>query len=665
MKHHVVLVASLCVCVILRCGIAIEPTHARFPEYRFVTSTPDVQDMWPCFTPDSRSLLFTRAPDRKTWALFKVALDGGNPSPFPESAPAFGTRANWSAKHNLVAFNGQPSQGRFNLTLMRGDGTGLRVLESDAISDQMTYPSWYPDGKSIAVVDFAGNEESSIKRIDVEEGTVVTLTNSKTHWAGVPRVSPDGNTIVMCGQLRRGQRYSQYENQIWFLNGEGELRPLDSKRGWAPFWSPNGKWIVFASDRASAAGKWAIFVASPDGTIVRQLTSPELNAGHPTWSPDGKWIAFFAEHTAGNSDRGLAVIAADAALSLVRTEPKTSELDEYFQPPTKYANDLGDFRSPLKINDGSEVKSVEDWQRRRQEIRDRWHGIMGPWPPLIEKPKIEYIKTERREEFTQHQVRVEMSSELMEPAILLVPDGKGPFPAAVVPYYEPETGAGLGKELRDFGYQLTKRGFVTLSIGGREPRRSLQGESSIQRLSFEAYAAANCHTALASLPTVDAQRIGIVGHSYGGKRAMFASCLYDKFACAAWSDGGIVFDEKRGNVNYWEPWYLGYDTGLQQQRKAGIPNENNPRTGSYKQLVEAGLDLHELHALMAPRPFLVSGGAEDQPERWKALNHSIAVNKFLGYQNRVAMTNRTGHAPTLESNEQIYQFFERILKPKP
>ena len=48
-----------------------------------------------------------------------------------------------------------------------------------------------------------------------------------------------------------------------------------------------------------------------------------------------------------------------------------------------------------------------------------------------------------------------------------------------------------------------------------------------------------------------------------------------------------------------------------------------------------GRDLHELHALMAPRPFLVSGGSEDQPERWKALNHAVAVNKLLGVENRV------------------------------
>jgi hypothetical protein len=65
---------------------------------------------------------------------------------------------------------------------------------------------------------------------------------------------------------------------------------------------------------------------------------------------------------------------------------------------------------------------------------------------------------------------------------------------------------------------------------------------------------------------------------------------------------------------------------------------------------------------MAPRPFLVSGGSEDQPERWIPLNHAIAVNKFLGYESRVAMTNRERHSPTPESNEQMYSFFEYFLK---
>jgi hypothetical protein len=78
-------------------------------------------------------------------------------------------------------------------------------------------------------------------------------------------------------------------------------------------------------------------------------------------------------------------------------------------------------------------------------------------------------------------------------------------------------------------------------------------------------------------------------------------------------------------------------------------------------MVETGRDLHELHALIAPRPFLVSGGSEDPPARWLALNHVLAVNQLLGRTNRVVFTSRAAHTPTVESNEQIYAFFEHFL----
>lgn len=180
-------------------------------------------------------------------------------------------------------------------------------------------------------------------------------------------------------------------------------------------------------------------------------------------------------------------------------------------------------------------------------------------------------------------------------------------------------------------------------------------------MSYLAYIAANCHTVLAQRPEVDPARIGVMGHSYGGKWAMFASCLYDKFACAVWSDGGVAFDETRNAVNYWEPWYLGLDP--QQSRRPGLVTAANGRTGSYRAIFESGHDLHELHALMAPRPFLVSGGSEDGAVRWTALNHAVAVNRFLGYEHRVAMTYRPAHSPTTESNEQAFRFLAHFLRP--
>lgn len=346
------------------------------------------------------------------------------------------------------------------------------------------------------------------------------------------------------------------------------------------------------------------------------------------------------------------------------------EIAPFFKPPRELADDFGNYRSPLRFYDGTPVKRPADWQKRRQEILETWQEIMGPWPSLIDKPKVEYLAKQRRENFTQYQVCVEIApNQQTVNGYLLVPDGKGPFPAVLVAYYDAETGVGLGKEFRDFGFQLTKRGFITLSIGTpdfcslRPPYKPLyqsgQGQTQLQPLSALAYVAANCYNAMASVEQVDSKRIGIIGHSYGGKWAMFASCLYEKFACAVWSDPGIVFDETRANVNYWEPWYLGYEPDRQRQR--GIPSKTNPRTGAYKKLFLQAHDLHELHALMAPRPFLVSGGSEDTSERWKALNHTIDVNKLLGYTHRVAMTNRKGHSPTRESNEQIYLFLEHFL----
>jgi hypothetical protein len=315
---------------------------------------------------------------------------------------------------------------------------------------------------------------------------------------------------------------------------------------------------------------------------------------------------------------------------------------------------------------------------------------MGPWPALIDHPKIETVKVTRRANVTQHQLRlgVALDGEMVD-AFLLVPDGKGPFPAVVVVYYDAQTGVGLGAKNRDYGWHLAKRGFIVLSLGrpsagvNLDDANQAKGTSylgpagkavRVQPLSALAYLAANAHAWLARRTDVIAARIGIVGHSFGGKWALFASCLYERFACAVWSDPGIVFDERNrrkenpgGSVNYWDVWYLGFELGdIADPKDPGpfrkLPSEGQARTGAYKKLVEAGHDLVELHALMAPRPFLVSGGTADMPERWPALNHAVAVNRLLGFENRVAMTNRKEHGPSEKDNEQVYRFLDWWLK---
>ncbi len=345
----------------------------------------------------------------------------------------------------------------------------------------------------------------------------------------------------------------------------------------------------------------------------------------------------------------------------------------FFSPPPQFQDKYGDYRSPLKFYDGHFVQNQADWNKRREEILVRWHEMMGLWPQFIRDQKMQVLEVTKKDGYSLNHIRFYWTPLEQTEGYLLLPDGEGKKPAVITVFYEPETAAGFGRPTPDldFAHQLAKRGFVTLSLGTTSTTNSKTysiyypdiKNSKIQPLSVLAYAAANSWYLISKLPEVDSTRIGILGLSYGGKWAMFSSCLFEKFACGVWMDPGIVFDESQSSVNYWEPWYLGYYPPPWDNtwRKKGIVPDAK---GLYPKLVSGGYDLHELHALMAPRPFLVSGGNLDTPERWIALNHTVAVNKILGFQNRVALTSRPTHLPNSESNEQAYLFLEYFLKYK-
>ncbi len=359
----------------------------------------------------------------------------------------------------------------------------------------------------------------------------------------------------------------------------------------------------------------------------------------------------------------------------VSLEKLRQSFDRFTAPPAEFAGQYGKYRSPLRFSDDTMVTTGDDWARRRREILEKWHRRLGAWPELPARPNVKRLESVERDGYTEHHLHIEVLPDgTLSDAYLLVPNGKGPFPAVFVPFYEPHSSIGRDAKARnsyDYGLQLVRRGFVTLSIGtpgGAEKPKADTRELLIragvelhrQPLTLLAYAAAVCHTLLAQMPEVDPARIGIIGLSYGGKWSIFAACLYDKFACAVWSDPGIVFDESNGSVNYWEPWYLGYAPDV--LRKPGIPSAENPRTGLYKDLIDAGDDLVDLHALMAPRPVLVGGGTADPPRNWQALNHLMAVNRLLGYEGRVVMTTRAPHLPTPEALLQELDFLEYWLK---
>src|SRR5438552_15108386 len=164
------------------------------------------------------------------------------------------------------------------------------------------------------------------------------------------------------------------------------------------------------------------------------------------------------------------VVCVAAAFTLFAddsTDTLRRKLAPYIQPPPELANDFGAYKSPLVFDDGRKVQTAADWPLRRKEIRKTWHTALGPWPPLIEKPKTEYLEKERRDNITQWRVKIEIApARTSDDAYLLIPDGDGPFPAVLVVFYEAKTAIGRGKNpMLDFAHQLARRGFVTLSFG--------------------------------------------------------------------------------------------------------------------------------------------------------------------------------------------------------
>ena len=123
-----------------------------------------------------------------------------------------------------------------------------------------------------------------------------------------------------------------------------------------------------------------------------------------------------------------------------------AKIAPHFKPPEALAKDFGSHRSPLKFDDGTAVKTAADWPKRRAEIRSYWHNLMGEWPALIEKPKVELGTKTERDGVTQYALKIETApGRVVDDAFLLVPPGKGPFPAVVVVFYEAKTAIGEGK----------------------------------------------------------------------------------------------------------------------------------------------------------------------------------------------------------------------------
>ena len=233
---------------------------------------------------DTRIAFMSNRHDERNWEIYLINSDGKRVRRLTEHPQADGIPA-WSPDGQKIAFVSFRDEPR-DIYVMNPDGTNLiNLTQSPERSDN--YPSWSPDGKQIIC------STGDIWVMDADGENQRNLTNHDASDAN-PDWSPDGRQIAFTSE-----RNSDWEFDIWGGNWEVYVMTPDGAnlvnltkhpaKDLNPDWSPDGKQIAFTSNRE---GNREVYVMNADGTNPINLTNHPARDSSPAWSPDGMRIAF-------------------------------------------------------------------------------------------------------------------------------------------------------------------------------------------------------------------------------------------------------------------------------------------------------------------------------------------------------------------------------------
>ena len=370
-------------------------------------------------------------------------------------------------------------------------------------------------------------------------------------------------------------------------------------------------------------------------------------------------------------------------LCCVSAQPQGREKYEYTRNLPVYADSLiADLTYPLAWGN-SDIRDFDAWKRAaREKVFD---CMLTPPPAPVNGFEAKVLYEEQRDGYKARKLEIRLSRYYTVPAYLLIPDGKGPFPAVNVLH---DHGAHLfiGKEkvirplacedsvvINDaeawvqnyegqyFGDYLAQHGFVVFSSdapmwgerGQKEgPRRDkydmIAGNMMMYGIDLSAYMTYDDIRAtdyLTSLPEVDPKRIGCTGWSMGAYRTWMLSALSDHIKAGAAVCWMVTTDEQL-TLHYSRTENGGFANCLPGLRR--------------------WLDYPHIASIACPKPMLFINGSQDKlfpvagAQKAFAIMHDVWKSQGAGDNLETELWD-IPHSCPLKAQERVLRFFQKYL----
>jgi len=282
-----------------------------------VTSFAGVQAQ-PALSPDGRSVAFISNRDGH-YNIYVGLVRGGELVQITHDPP-MKSRPMWSPDGSTLAYAQVNESGTMDVWEVAALGGPPRKVMLDAAD-----PAWTPDGRSLIYGNYgeiwicgvSGENPRLLVRMGPDEvGTEL-------------RMSPDGKMIAMAVRSSGGGPNGKL-GVADLSSGKVRLLTHDRATTLSPAWSPDSRFIYFASSRGGTLNIWKIGV---DGNGLRQVTAGEGDDTELDLSNDGKRLVFATMRlNIGLSQFNTQVKAGEQGIKVLTSDPARNEYGPAYSP---------------------------------------------------------------------------------------------------------------------------------------------------------------------------------------------------------------------------------------------------------------------------------------------------------------------------------------------